>query len=447
MKYPASKHYSHLDLSEPIPEIELRYNQHQRVAYQVFRRWFWWTIITICVLQAVLNLLVANVFLLIGISVVFNFMIMMVLLILIQKAQRHAGTKPQVTDAWGIPIREQMRYLFFFFLLIWITSNAHQFSVQGISAAIFSLATYSLMLSIALMLSGKFARQPGQISCMKCDYPLAGLRIPCPCPECGTTISYLSEATDRPRVRDTRMVLVGVAIAILSVSTIVMRYYRPQALYTAMPRAVLLQLAPTDRGAFNTLIATAMTRDEEDQLIAGMYSSRTGFRSGSSYEQIEWFGAMIGQGRLTQAQLDDLYTEFTTLKIDAPKQARVGEPIRLTLLASYAAVPVQFYYCFHGFRVGETEALLAQGDRIFSRTFIVNGADQSNIDRGYVPISSWIPDAPGSYTIRARIVFAMGTGYSLGSTVTWTDEGMPEFLTQPVWTKVVDLEHTIDVIE
>ena len=446
MKYPASKHYSHLSVHDPIPEIELRYNEHHRVAYGVFRKWVLPAVIIVIVFQFMLNMLIANAFVLMGMSVVVNLLIFSLLLVFVHRAQQRAGTIQDVSDKWGIPLREQIWYQFFFVIFFWITSSAHQFSVQDISKALFSLVFYLFLLGIGFALFGRFARQPGQISCMKCDYPLVGLQLPCPCPECGTTISYFSDATDRPRARDTRLVLIGIAIAVLSLVTIVLRFYRPQALYTAMPRAALIQLAPNDHGAFESLMGTAMTLEEEELLIEGMFESRTGFSSGSSYEQGEWFGNMITQGRLSTDQLTELYAEYVRIEIDAPDQVRVGDSARLTLRAKYVRASPDMWYFFHGFQIDEDPTLLGQMDRVLSRTFIVNGPKQDNIDRGYVPITTWTPETTGTYTIRARIIFALGSGYSFSKAVVWTDEDLPEYPNPPIWSRMIDLEHTIEVV-
>jgi hypothetical protein len=309
------------------------------------------------------------------------------------------------------------------------------------------IGIFMILGGISLAIMTRFMRQPGQISCMKCDYPLVGLQLPCPCPECGTTIASLSDATDRPRARDTRLVLIGIAIVVLSLGTMVLRFYRPQALYTAMPRAALIQLAPIDRSAFESLMCTAMTPEEEDLLIEGMYKSRTGFTSGSSYEQGEWFGNMITQGRVSTDQLDQLFDEYVQVEINAPKKVRVGIPVQLTLRAEYAHASIDVWYFFSGFQIDEDPTLLGRMDRALSRTFIVNGPKQDNMDRGYVPITTWTPESPGTYTIRARVIFALGSGYSFSKAVVWTDEDLPEYPNQPIWSRVIELERTIEVFE
>jgi len=446
LKYPASKHYSDLSVHEPIPEIELRYNEPMRAGYESFARHAWWAIAAIIVSQLCLAIFLKKTITGTILSMVFGFGILFVIVAIVYKAQRKAGENDP-GDPWGVSIRDQIRYWFFYAIVMWSLMVGFQVFSDGIIEGIFSSAWYTLMFGIALAACARFARQPGQISCMKCDYPLVGLKLPCPCPECGTTISYLSDATDRPRARDTRLVFVGIAIAVLSLTLMVLRFYRPQAIYTAMPRAALLQLAPNDRGAFDTLMRTAMTREEENQLIAGMYSARTGFQSGSSYEQSEWFGAMIVQGRLRSDQLDDLYAEFTTLEIDAPTRARVGEPVRLTLRAEYTRVAQPTWYFFAGFSIDDDPRPLARASQVMSRTFLVNGPDEENIARGYVPVLTWTPMEPGIHTVHARVVFALGSGATLGNPISWDANDRPKYPTPPVWERVVEIEHTIEVVD
>ncbi len=445
MKYPASKHYSHLSVHEPIPEIELRYNEPMRAGYESFARHAWWAIAAIFVSQLCLAIFLKKTITGTLLSMGFGFGILFFMVGIVYKAQRKAG-KNDPNDLWGVPIRDQIRYWFFYAIVMWSVMAGFRMFSEGIIEGIFSLAWYTLMFGVGFVVCGRFARQPGQISCMKCDYPLVGLQLPCPCPECGTTISYLSDAIDRPRARDTRLVLIGITISVLSLVTIVLRFYRPQALYTAMPRAALIQLAPNDHGAFESLMGTAMTLEEEELLIEGMFKSRTGFTSGSSYEQGEWFGNMITQGRLSTYQLTELYAEYVRIEIDAPDQVRVGESARLTFRAKYVRASPDIWYFFNGFQIDEDPTPLGRMDRALSRTFIVGDPDPDHIKNGYVPVYSWIPETPGTHTIRARVIFALGSGYSFSKAVVWTDEDLPEYPNQPIWSRVIELEHTIEVV-
>jgi hypothetical protein len=306
---------------------------------------------------------------------------------------------------------------------------------------------YMLMSGVILIAMGRFSREPGQLCCIKCDYPLTGLTLPCDCPECGAAVRDLWFVTDRPRARDGRLVLIGMVLTIFSISAIVLQFYRPQALYNAMPREALLRLAPTDRDAFDALMTTTVTPEEQEKLLAAMIANRVGFDPGASYEQSSWLAAMIEQGHLSTEELDRLFAEFAACSIDAPEQARVGEPTLLTLSAAYARAPTRPYYSFSGFEIDGETIRDANAARMYSRTFIVNGAQQEYIDKGYVPAHIWTPTEPGVHTIRARVVFAMGTGFRSNATMTWSDQNMPEFPATPMWYRVVDLEHTIEVRE
>lgn len=446
MKYPASKHYSHLSLHDPIPEIDLRFNEPMRAGYESFSRHAWWAITAIFVSQLCLAIFLKKTITGTLLSLGFGFGFLFFMVGIVYKAQHRLG-KSDPNDPWGVPIRDQIRYWFFYAIVMWSVMAGFRMFSDGIIEGVFTLAWYTLMFGVGLAACGRFARHPGQISCMKCDYPLVGLQLPCSCPECGTTISALSDATDRPRARDTRLVLIGIAIAVLSVSMMVLRFYRPQALYTAMPRAALIQLAPNDRGAFESLMGTSLTTEEEDLLIAGMFKSRTGFTSGSSYEQGEWFGNMITQGRLSTDQLNQLFDEYVQVEINAPKRVRVGTPVQLTLRADYAHASLDVWYFFSGFHIDEDPTLRGRMDRALSRTFIVGDPDPDHIKSGYVPVYSWIPETPGTYTIRARVVFALGSGYSYSKAVVWADEDLPEYPNQPIWSRVIELEHTITIDE
>ena len=446
MKYAASKHYNHLDPSEPIPEIELRYNEHQRVGYQAFSRIAVWALATLLGLQFAVHMLIGSHWIRFGVSMVLAISMAACVGIYMRQAQRRASTKLDYEDTWGIPVREQVRYILFYGLLMWGMTGGLRVGTDGLLAGIFGGSWYVIMLGIALALMGRFAREPGQLSCAECDYPLVGLTIPCGCPECGAYISDLIFVTDRPRARDSRLMVIGVLLFAVSLVTIVLQFYRPQVLYNAMPREALLRLASRDPGAFDEIMATAITPDEEQRLIDVMYKNRVGFVSAStSFEQEDWFGTMIGLGRLDSEQLDELFAEYVACSIAAPKRAAVGEPVQLTLTAEYARAATHPPYYFAGFVIGDDPTPHARSAGIHARTFIVNGPEQEHIDRGYVPVYTWHPSAPGRYTIRARVVFAMGTGYKSNSTVTWSSDELPEFPNEPMWSKVIDLEHMIEV--
>lgn len=444
MKYRASKHYAHLSIDEPIPEIELRYNEPMRAGYESFARHAWWAITAIFVSQLFLAIFLKKTITGTLLSLGFGFGILFFMVGVVFKAQMKEG-KNDPDDPWGVPIRDQIRYWFFYAIVMWSVMAGFRMFSDGIIEGVFTLAWYTLMFGVGLAVCGRFARQPGQISCMKCDYPLVGLQLPCPCPECGTTISALSDATDRPRARDTRLVLIGIAIVVLSLATIVLRFYRPQALYTAMPRAALIQLAPNDRSAFESLMGTAITPAEEDRLedalIDAIASGNTvGFWT---HQQGSWLAQRAFNNGLTQAQLDRMLDPFTRAGIDAPERVRIGTPITLRVGApdeynpDYRLDPDVY---FGGFVIADDPTAHARQSTRQSRDRLVEGSGPSMV---------WIPDAPGVVTVHARLVWVIDPNIpkldQLG--LTWNPDGTHSFENPPVWSRVIELEHTITIEE
>lgn len=451
MKYPASEHYSHLDPSEPIPEIEPRVNEYMRVGYEAISRYAIWVLLIMLCTQIVISMTIRSQVWKYGFSLGLSMLLLGTMIVWIVRAQQSAaGTrKRSAEDPWGVPIGLQIRYHLFFFLILWGLVGGLNFMSNGLLGGLFNLSWYVLMLGVALALVPRFARQPGQISCERCDYPLVGLKLPFECPECGKAIPDLSCATDRPRVRDGRILAIGLALVVFAGSIITLRFASPGAVYAPMPRAALLQLAPTDEHAFDQLMTTAITSEEERELFEAMIDKRIGFAGRGGYEQEDWVSSKIAQGWLTREELGALYTPATDVRIRAPDRVRVGESVRLLIEGDRIRLPrgVWLSYFFAGFRIGDDPTPHGRTDTTKYTFLLANPEDESYLRNGYIPMHDWTPTEPGEVVIRTRLLFAILPSMSMQSQIDWSAEGDARFPKPPLWTREVELEHTISVVE
>jgi len=299
----------------------------------------------------------------------------------------------------------------------------------------------------ALIRMSRVAREPGQICCVDCEYPLVGLTIPCECPECGRMIYDASWTTDRPRVRSGWFVPVGAAMVLFGGLMFYSSFANPGLFYGPMPRSMLMKMASTDREAFERLMLRPLTIEEERSLIDAMVANQTTSSHKSSFDQGQWITQQIMNGRLSESQLDSIFMETAEIEIDAPSSGRVGEPIELRLKAEYVRMPsfgsTPGYY-FRGFTMNDDETLQSGGGWPRFRLYITKNEFRNEKD---VPRFEWVPDAPGTHVIRARIVLALfpGGGRAANIPIDWSQEEDAMFATVSIWSTVIDLERTIVV--
>ena len=277
MMYSADKHYSHLDPSVPIPEIEPRYDEHQlRMTRELVRR-MPYVLGTLVLLMVVFFIWEPAFWARIGIVGV-TYVSGLAYLI---RYGRKNSTKQSRRDArnkldtWGIPmslmIRQQVYWIGIFILFMHLL-DANFGSMQ----AVLMLGFYAFGAGLVLSIANRNFRQPGQISCERCFYPLVGLTLPTSCPECGRAILNLSFATDRPKLRDNRYLVAGILLTVFGAITIYVQFVKPSWLYAPIPRSLLIPLAARDRDAFDRLMSGSLTAADEQQLIEAMVKTEPG---------------------------------------------------------------------------------------------------------------------------------------------------------------------------
>lgn len=454
MMYSADKHYSHLDPSEPIPEIEPRYDEFK---HQVMKSLKWWTLVSMVVLVVLFWVLRMK-----QPPFQVSMLIMMIGMGLMLAPQMVAGIKlkqhklgrvqyQNKLDPWGVPLHQQVLYQLYFFGMM-IAVMQLPYMTGGISSSGMLLGGYMMLGGLWLAIATRFMRQPGQISCKRCSYPLVGLTLPCECPECGQQVVSLAQATDRPRVRDGRYLLAGLLLTIVGAIFLYIMLMHQSLAYSVLPKAALIKMAPNNTDAFQTLTTKTLTPQEldelEDRLIDAIVSARTtGFWS---HAQGAWLSGQAYSDQLSDAQIELLVSVLGEPSIDAPSRARVGEQVTLTLGVpdvSMRTADLYPYFFFGGYTIsGEPEAHM-RSDIGRSWYPLRYGDTTDDPDGRESPLYRFTPEQSGAVKIHTTLVIAIFPGFveMSQSGFAWDDDHTYSFVNQPIWSRVIDLEHTIEI--
>lgn len=447
MKYRADKIYPDLDPSKPIPEIELRYDEFKRETMKRAMPFAILTLIAVVVISVFFSTRVRSLgtmlplmFVMFGMLLIPQFIAMARM----WKQKRFRMMYQNTQDPWGIPVRHQLLYHLYFFGGMVLVMNLPSLA-GGFSAFELLIGIFMILGGISLTIMTRFMRQPGQISCEKCSYPLVGLTLPCECPECGIAMRDFSYTTDRPRVRDSRYLFAGIILTLMGVLVYYMMFKHKGLFYNAIPKGTLITLAPNSTDAFEALGRKTLTAAEEDRLedtlIDAIASGNTaGFWS---HRQGGWLTQRAFNNGLTEAQLDRMLDPFTQAWIDAPDRVRVGTPITLRVVAAERDMPafkLEPDVYFGGFVIVDDpvpyEGLLGRRSR------------DALVDRNG-PSMVWVPDTPGIVVVHARFVWVIDPNISkidqLG--LTWNPDGTHSFANPPVWSRVIEIERTITIEE
>ncbi len=443
--------YVHPDIvvGEPVPEVEPRVNEvvlaHRLVWIRVLR----W------VVALLLALVIA--FAIFRVSMMVRYVAAGVFYVGFLTWAFHPSVqknrKKHAADRWSIPLRVEIRFqillgLVISLLLILLMTG------DGISEVGPYLGMMALFGGGALICMSFVAREPGQICCVDCEYPLVGLTIPCACPECGRMIYDASWTTDRARVRSGWFVPVGVLAAAFGGLMVYSSFANPGLMYGPMPRGVLMQLAPTDRDAFDELVARPMDSMQTDELIERLIAGNEG-EDGWGYSttnQQRWLAQFAGTGKISWDQYERMYgrvADWVRIElIDSGRGGgvRVGEEAAVRLISPryirLADAGVVVRYFFRGFEIGDDPDLKSGSTSEHYLSFLDGELGDSAYQ--YVQRASFVPDEPGELMIRGRVVVAM-LPVQWKTQIRWDDpDGL--FEVEPAWWKVIDLEHEIEVL-
>jgi hypothetical protein len=432
---------------EPIPEIEPRVDEELLELMRLANRrgrWFWLILIVLTVFFGYFRTPMWITF-----SVGLGFIILwgysLRRLGKYWRSKKKAGLMGAGLN-WGVPIRVNIEYMMYscsIGLIYFILISSH----DGVSGILRNLGVFLLIGGGASVYLDRVARQPGQICCRWCEYPLVGLSLPNPCPECGKELLDGYSTMDRPRVRSRWFLWGGLGSVVFWLFVMYASIYRPGFMYGPVPRGVLLRMASTDRSAFDRLMLTPMTVDEEQRLIDAMVANHTTDSYKSSFAQGQWISQQILGGQLSEAQLESVFHKTTEIMIDAPSSAKVGAPIELRLKADYVQLPsfgVTPGYYFRGFVVDDESAAQGGDSQPHFRLYLTQSEYRAKSD---VPKHTWTPLTAGTHTIHARVVLALfpGGGKATNVPIDWSKPADSMFGMTPIWSHVVDLEKTIEV--
>ncbi|MBL4809853.1 MAG: hypothetical protein JKY43_07345 [Phycisphaerales bacterium] len=457
--------YVHPDIviGEAIPEIELRIDYERLAVVRRLNIWWRWCLVFSLALTAVSVILRPG--FIIGIGMVAVVLVLWIVPLFgrsiraQRRRMREANRLQKSTSSnfWNIPFRDltETQIMILGLMVIFLFLN----NVSGGLGSILSIfGIYAFMGGIGIIAYGYHARQPGQISCVKCSYPLVGLTIDCRCPECGIFILSPLDTSDCPRIRSPWFWRIGLTMSILGGVLTYINYANPAAFYAPVPRAVLLKLAPTDREAFERIVSNPMSQEQTDELIEKLVSSDIHRDSAyMSYWQRQWLSEQFVAGLLSDDQANRVLELADDIWIKAPATGRVGEPITLGLNTNGdfdAGGGMKPRYYFGGFVIGEDPTPHQRGTNLRSISLITEQIKDSirslmpeshlaRIEAMKPPVYVFIPEQPGVVTIRVRLVLAI-LPVAGPQTIDW-ENGDQRFQTQPLWVRTIDLEHTITI--
>ncbi len=214
----------------------------------------------------------------------------------------------------------------------------------------------------------------------------------------------------------------------------------------------------TDSDAFEQMMSGGMTASEEAELRGRVYDMflKDPGRSGV-YEQEDWFAGNLLIGMYSDEEVSALYRKIGYedeggVWIVADDEVRVGDRVELSLrsdrLRGLGSAMTPGYF-FGGFQIGDDQTLRALSARKKHGFPITQGKRSENPDSLDGPYWSFEALEAGELVVRAKMVwvlFPSGTAYR-DQRVEWDAQGEPVFAAEPIWSRVVKLEHTITVTE
>ena len=444
-------------IGEPIPEVEPRIDLDRLDAMRKANRILRWTVgVFVIVSLTAMMMDIGFVGRLVFLTVVLG---VIVVLGIRSKSWRAAGIAARGNNwltkegrqggEWGIPLRISLEYYALFFALMMSVQSL--MFIDGRLSAIGSYFGFFVVYGgIGLLFVAGYGREPGPISCRECSYPLVGLTLPCMCPECGVSLLDASRTTDRPRVRSAWFVPVGVVLIVMGGLMSYMSFAKPSLMYQTLPGGVLRNLAITDRDALEELMKNPMTAEETsgfiDSLIEQHETDELGYRQG------KWLGDQFAVGGFSQDQIDRLMRFVPEIAIDAPERVRVGDSVEISLRSVEPDRPsgsFYLYYFFAGFRVDDDPVGYSSSDHfkrwkyLHEELFRSPGIEEDPSNRPFHVLEF---SETGNVRIRARVAVVVGDPRALMGFL-WDESMEPMFSVPPGWYRIVDLEHSIEVVE
>tara|TARA_R110000868_G_scaffold226872_1_gene479770 strand:- start:299499 stop:300845 length:1347 start_codon:yes stop_codon:yes gene_type:complete len=439
-------------VGQPIPEIEPRINQPRLRLTRSLS--VWWAacivmILIMSVIRTVFSLGVEYFMFFMGATLVLWFAPLLRPTKIIEAGYRKARNGASDPDHWDIPIMDHSIHL----VMTWgmMIAFSTLIMIGGFALAFALIGIYMVAGGMAVIFLARMARQPAQISCEECSYPLVGLTLPCMCPECGRSLLEATDTTDFPRVRSPWFVRVGVGMIGVGLLLAYSGFLNPGKFYKVFPQKVLGSMAVKDRDAFEQLTGSPMTPEQTQMLIESLLEEST--RDELGYPQSRWLGQVYEAGGLSKSQIEAVMERVPPISIRVPMgPVRVGQEVEISLTSNemdLASSGFRVFYFFAGFQVGDDPDLREGSDDFRIWMYL-------NRDMGYVgfahqvrmnrPTYAFTPKRSGEITVRARVLVVLANPKSLQN-FTWDNETNGVLETKPDWSRVLDLEAMIVVEE
>lgn len=367
--------------------------------------------------------------------------------------------------AWGIVIAAVM-----------LGANV-AFRPAGSSA----LAAGAKQFPMALMFVGMgfamaaFGRRGPEPRCAVCGYDLTGAPVPWSqddrCPECGGLFRRTGGTVQGQRRVHRGLLAFGALILVGQFGLLIYSVASPltggNRFISLLPTGSLI-LEVTRQGTGFTrdqwaeLNTRTLTPGDEARLARGLIELRACNHYMDPAAEA-WLDAHAKSGGMSHDLLERLCAEWLDIWLVAPARGRVGEPLVLGLAGDYrggfgrgggAALVARIV--FDGFRIGDDPALQSRaatsihGLRLMPEELwtqrsrgSLGSRPQALGDRS--PQLIVTPHAPGALRIRATVWIIINPQAGGLNPVFWNDDGTPELPADAVWTRRVELEHTIDV--
>lgn len=444
-------------IGEPIPEVEPRVDPERIRMMRLANRWFGWFIVMVLFMAGASSLMrlgFVGRLVLLGVGFVL-WMFFVVYqrvfgdLAKNRRTQNRFSSLDDLEGKWAVPLRVHVQYYGLIFGLI-VSMQFLMLSEVNWTGLGLNLGMYTAGIGVVLLVLGFRGREPGQISCRKCWYPLVGLTLPCMCPECGISILDETRTTDRPGVRTPWLKVVGAGMLIIGSAITYGSVAKPLAMYRMMPARTLQNLATSDRRAFENLTANPMTPDQTSGFIDRLVDAYEADDLG--YQQGVWLWDQMVVGTLTKDQMDRMLAFIPEIEIDAVASARAGESVEISLRSADpdpSNSRFRPYYFFGGFEIEGDEERHAQSSHYKEWKYLYQDLFRSEFSKENPknrPFHTVTLDRDQAINITAHVVVVIGDPRSLVR-FDWDEEQKPVFNFQPVWYRVIEIEHTIEVIE
>ncbi|MCC5823755.1 MAG: hypothetical protein LAT64_14120 [Phycisphaerales bacterium] len=302
---------------------------------------------------------------------------------------------------------------------------------------------------------GLFGRRAIEPACPNCDYPLAGLSLPTPCPECAHPLEP-ADADRQSAARTTRPRVLWSGAGSIAAGLLFIFLIRnaPDAFYRALPGPAHRLLASIESEALRTLDTDALNPTQRARLADRILRERARRKQPIEInDQVDWFAHEIAAGNLDSTFTDRYAFDGFDLRIIHDTPVPAGEPFRVSIAGAppFYSPDIDVRYFFAGFEFDANgpvaratrdyplygfDTTLEQRDRNAQRY------RESNLTPLPYPTHTLAIDRPTR--VRARIiVFVIPHPWTAAPTITWHDDGTYTITPEPLTTHELSAETTI----